>query len=213
MQKANKTFLLNFVSDDSVLNEKIRYHGLKRADTEIICSREPHERQITDLYVMEFQKTEIFLNNEYRKWFPKVIAFGNHFFLKKAFLLGCCDYLKTPWEIDEFQIRSGRILEKLKKGLVFHGMVLEGNSIRMAEKQISLTFQEEAILKMLLKNREEIVPRKVLFYSIWNNPGARESRVIDVHISAIRKKIEKLTGLSEPFIISVRGKGYRIKGE
>jgi len=141
-----------------------------------------------------------------------VIAYGSQFFLRKAFLLGCMDYLKEPWEFDEMEIRISLALKSIIQKYQFSWGTLSfsGMNLLSSQGQISLTYQEYQILKILLRNRGEIVPKEILFHTIWDHPGNKESRIIDVHISSLRKKISTLYNQEFELIKAVRGKGYLI---
>lgn len=84
-----------------------------------------------------------------------------------------------------------------------------------------LSRQESEILGTLLKQRGKTVTREVLFYRIWGNLPDKPSRVVDVHVSSLNRKIRKLMpggegtadipdGTTDRLIVTVRGLGYKI---
>lgn len=143
-----------------------------------------------------------------------VIGYGSPSLLRNAFLSGCSDYIKNPWSLEELEIRIDLIKKKIEKCFIFPWGRLKLEALyAISEKgKKLLSYQEFKILKLLLLHRGEVVPRDVLFYSIWNNPGTKKSRIIDVHISSLRKKLKNIIPINcnDSFIISARNEGYLI---
>jgi DNA-binding response OmpR family regulator len=73
-----------------------------------------------------------------------------------------------------------------------------------------LCAQEQSILRLLSANAGEPVSREALYYGIWGRPAAEESRVVDMHIASLRRKLRRLFPESGACIRSVRGVGYLI---
>jgi DNA-binding response OmpR family regulator len=145
-------------------------------------------------------------------WLP-MIAYGDHNYLRQAFLAGCFDFLKDPWGPEELLFRLERLFRISHKPLEWQGLSLLGN-ILTADSGFRevLTHPEAAILKQLLSNQGEVVPREALFYAIWGRLPDNKSRAIDVHISSLRKKITRLLADNESInpITSVRRIGYMV---
>ena len=76
---------------------------------------------------------------------------------------------------------------------------------------IPLNKKEASILHCLLNQVDNIVLRKTLYNSAWNSPTLPNSNSLDVHISSIRRKIEKPHNIH--LIESVKGMGYRVKSD
>jgi len=71
-----------------------------------------------------------------------------------------------------------------------------------------LSVQEQSILRMLAASAGQPVSREALYYGIWGRPASSESRVVDVHIASLRKKLRRLFPESGACIRSARGVGY-----
>jgi DNA-binding response OmpR family regulator len=144
-----------------------------------------------------------------------VLVYGSHIFLRHAFLAGCSDFCKDPWTLDELELRLEKLLSGICKKYEFSwGRIgFSGNQVYISDKRILLTYQEMRVLKMLVEQRGNIVPREALFYTIWGNPGTESSRVVDVHIASIRKKIIAAINpaCDIKIISSVRNIGYIIE--
>ena len=146
------------------------------------------------------------------QWLP-VIAYGDPYQLRQAFLAGCFDYLKDPWGPDELLLRLERLFRLSFRPSEWGSLALRGCTLKTGDgEEVELTYQEAAILKHLLSHRGQIVPREALFYVIWGHVPECGSRAVDVHISSLRKKINSLLADNdrEALITTVRRAGYMI---
>ncbi len=79
------------------------------------------------------------------------------------------------------------------------------------DEPVNLTSTEFAILKLLIRQRPEVVSRERILNEIWGYTFCPDSRMVDTHILNIRKKVE-----SDPhnpdFIKTYHGVGYRFLG-
>ena len=76
-----------------------------------------------------------------------------------------------------------------------------------------MTAREVDLLLYLKANCDQPVPRDELLVKVWGYPkGAHvETRTVDIHIAKLRRKIEP--DPKEPvFLVTIRGKGYRLDG-
>ncbi len=152
---------------------------------------------IPAVFIPNLPKNIIKIDN----WLP-VIAYGSQFYMEKAFLAGCFDYLREPWQPEELFFRLDRILNKLNSKNDFSNL-----KIKKKTDDNHFSYQEIIILKTLLKQRGNPVNRNILFHVLWDNKlPPDKSRVIDVHVSNIKKKLKKLN--LDIIISSVRGIGY-----
>ena len=62
-----------------------------------------------------------------------------------------------------------------------------------------------------MNNANQVLTRAMILSHIWGAATDVETRVVDVYIGYLRKKIDK--PFSKPLIKSVRGFGYIIKAE
>ncbi len=144
-----------------------------------------------------------------------VLAYGSHIFLRDAFLSGCSDFCKDPWSLDELEARLEKMMSAISRNYEFPwGRIgFSGNDVFVADRRIPLTYQEARVLRMLVEQRGSVVPREALFYAIWGNRGSETSRVVDVHVASIRKKIHSILESKEDvkIISPVRNIGYIIE--
>lgn len=79
-----------------------------------------------------------------------------------------------------------------------------------AGKPIDLQPREFRMLEFLLENAGQVVTRTMLLEKVWGYHFEPKTRVIDVHISRLRAKIDR--GFSEPLLQTIRGAGYSLRG-
>jgi DNA-binding response OmpR family regulator len=72
-----------------------------------------------------------------------------------------------------------------------------------------LTPRLTEILKLLMERRGEAIDRNELFRKVWETDYVGDTRTLDVHISWLRKKIEKDTN-NPQLLKTIRGMGYRL---
>lgn len=106
---------------------------------------------------------------------------------------------KTSGEKDEKEERL--IIDQLEINRSRRTVTLEGNPVE-------LSFKEFELLYLLAKNRGIVFTRDNLLEKVWGYDYIGETRTVDVHVSNLRKKIEK--DESHPvYIKTVRGMGYK----
>jgi two-component system OmpR family response regulator len=76
-------------------------------------------------------------------------------------------------------------------------------------KKINLLATEYRLLEYLMRNAGQVVSRIMLFEHIWDYNFDPQTNVIDVHLSRLRKKIDK--PFDTALIHTVRGTGYVIR--
>lgn len=76
-------------------------------------------------------------------------------------------------------------------------------------KKSKLSPQECNLLKFLLKNLGRAVSREKILQKIWHYQPDIESRVVDVYMGYLRRKID--SGNNKKIIKTVRGQGYMIE--
>lgn len=123
---------------------------------------------------------------------------------------GADDYLSKPFEPRELVLRIQRILQRTKpddkKILVNFGEItfdLEKGQLTKKDKNISLTSNEEKLMRILCSNLGKPISRD----DLAEKSGGVNERSIDVQITRLRNKIEQ-DPKKPVFLKTVRGEGY-----
>ena len=133
----------------------------------------------------------------------------------KGLSSGADDYVTKPFMIDELVARiKTRIRNSHNSKTVIKIADLELDSkkieVRRAGKIIPLTAQEFKLLEYLMLNQGVVLSRDMILNRIWFSSPDVETRVVDVYIGYLRKKID--VGNKKKLLHSVRGFGYTLKG-
>lgn len=130
-----------------------------------------------------------------------------------GFKLGADDYISKPFEIEEL---LARIRAKLKnteqEKLQIEDLILDTKSVTVtrAGEKIPLSPHEFKLLHYLMINRGKVLSREMILNRVWQYSFDVDSRVVDVYIGYLRRKID--AKYENKIIESVRGFGYVIKG-
>lgn len=80
----------------------------------------------------------------------------------------------------------------------------------LRDELLEVTPKEFELLEYLARNKSRVLTRDQLLNVIWNYEFAGDTRIVDVHISHLREKIEQET--KKPvYIKTVRGLGYKLE--
>jgi DNA-binding response OmpR family regulator len=134
--------------------------------------------------------------------------------------IGADDYVTKPVRLRELTARIAANLrrarvdghEPQKSRLEFKELVIDLNERRVLRQgqEVSLTHTEFELLSLLAANAGKALSRERILQHIWgqDHQGDIETRVIDVHVRNLRRKIEDQP--SRPFyVLAVPGIGYR----
>jgi heavy metal response regulator len=130
---------------------------------------------------------------------------------------GADDYLAKPFAFAELLARVRALLRRgsaLPAGrLKAADLELDPVSHRVwrAGQEISLTNKEFALLEYLLRNANQVLTRTAIIEHIWDIHYDSMTNIVDVHIRALRAKVDR--NFSPPLIHTIRGVGYALKTE
>ena len=128
---------------------------------------------------------------------------------------GADDYMTKPFVADELLARIKARFRSQNNGqdnkLIVDDLELDGQSLEVKRKGelIQLTPQEFKLLQYLMSNKGRILTREMILNRVWLYSPDIETRVVDVYMGYLRKKID--SNYKKPLLHSVRGFGYMIK--
>ena len=131
--------------------------------------------------------------------------------------IGADDYITKPFS---FEVLLARIRALGRRAPIPRPVVLETAGISLhlgtrevwrGSRKIELTRTEYAILELLMRNAERVLPRESLIESVWGGDSEIESNTLDAFVRLLRGKIE---ASGEPRVLrTIRGVGYCLRGD
>lgn len=126
---------------------------------------------------------------------------------------GADDYIAKPFGFAELLARMRAVLRRSRpddeRGVILHGSLLvdvSGRRVVLDGEPIALTGKEFDILVCLATEPGRVVTREEIFDRAWDVNWYGPTKVLDVHIAALRRK------LGDPsWIETVYGRGFRLR--
>lgn len=139
--------------------------------------------------------------------------------------MGADDYVCKPFDTAELMARIEAQLRRsdragqfgpLRESTAFRfgSVVLDTNSMRVTRdgRPLNLTVKEYQLLHYFAQNRGKTISREELLSKVWDQKADTLTRTVDMHIAALRQKIESNTRQPQ-LILTVPGFGYRLAEE
>ncbi|MBK1698177.1 winged helix-turn-helix domain-containing protein [Rhodovibrio salinarum] len=129
---------------------------------------------------------------------------------------GADDYLPKPFAFSELLARLEALLRRgqaapaetmLRVGEL--QMDLLARTVHRDGRAIDLQPREFRILEYLMRHADQVVTRTMLLEHVWNYHFDPQTNVIDVHISRLRRKLDK--DFDTPLLHTIRGAGYCLR--
>ncbi|TFJ93908.1 response regulator transcription factor [Lentibacillus salicampi] len=133
--------------------------------------------------------------------------------------LGADDYLTKPFSPKEVVARIKAILRRSEKteetntlSIQIGDLMIYPDRYEAEIKGEDLTFtrKEFELLYYLASHKGKVLSRDQLLSAVWNYDFAGDTRIVDVHVSHLREKIEP-KNKKPAYIKTVRGLGYKME--
>ncbi|MDB5229415.1 MAG: two component transcriptional regulator, winged helix family [Chitinophagaceae bacterium] len=138
--------------------------------------------------------------------------------LVKGFDLGCNDYIKKPFIMDELLVRVRSLLERKNESgknenhsaiitlgkCIFH---IHAQELRTPSQVYKLSFKETEILKRLCANTNRVLDRRTMLLELWGDDNIFNSKNLNVYITKLRNLLKEEPDVE---IINIRSIGYKL---
>ena len=136
--------------------------------------------------------------------------------LVKAFDLGCNDFIRKPFVMEELiaRIRSfARVSGNASRGA--HNMYKLGSftfnasthELTNDSSRFQLSYKEVELLKRLCEAKSTVVDRQVLLAELWGSDNVFNSKTMNVYINRLRNYLDSDKSVE---ILTIRGYGYKL---
>jgi two-component system alkaline phosphatase synthesis response regulator PhoP len=132
---------------------------------------------------------------------------------------GADDYMTKPFSPQELISRITAIMRRIQtlpsaseNSPINIGQIClqpDQREVTVKGEQIELTPKEFELLLFLCKHRGKVLSRQQLLHGVWDYHFLGDTRIVDVHISHLRDKIEN-NARNPEYIVTIRNVGYKL---
>jgi len=151
-------------------------------------------------------------------WTPVLMLTAKHGEYNQAEALdgGADDFLSKPFS---YVVLQARLRALIRRGRPPRPAVLEASDLvldpavhecSVAGTPVMLTNTEYRLLEYLLRRNGDVATKQELLEHVWDGGYDRDTKVVDVYIGYLRRKVDAPFGRA--CIQTVRGVGYRYAG-
>lgn len=222
------------VDDDTAINNMLKetlekngyacMQAFSGTEAMLLLNQGKYDLMLLDLMLPGISGEEVLKRTREEKKIPVIVLTAKDAMDQKIDMLlsGADDYITKPFDINEV---LARIVVQIRRNaenednrgeehiLHFKEMQLDtlNYQVTIKDNLLKLTRQEFKILELLLKNPKKVFSKQELYDYAWEEDFFGEDKVINVHISNIRRKIKQFT--DEEYIETVWGIGFALSTE
>ena len=136
--------------------------------------------------------------------------------LVKAYDLGCNDFIRKPFVMEELVARiksfakiSGNTSKSTENIYKLGGFTLNASTHELANgsNKFQLSYKEVELLKRLCQSKSTVVDRQVLLEELWGSDNVFNSKTMNVYINRLRNYLDSDKSVE---ILTIRGFGYKL---
>lgn len=226
----NMPMRILIVEDDAVLNKGIKMILTKEGhavdsfdDGDKVLKHMLLNHSNYDLFVLDYMlpgKSGLQICGEVREreiYTPILMLTGVSDTDNKVAALdaGADDYLTKPFSEKELVARVRALLRRPRVAVPTKmtnkdlTLDISNKQVFYKEKEVPLTLKEFGILEYLMRNENQVISRDQILDHVWDFEVNAFSNIVDVHITNLRKKLEKAG--AKNILETIRGVGYKVK--
>ncbi|PXV68079.1 DNA-binding response OmpR family regulator [Dysgonomonas alginatilytica] len=190
-------------------------------DARSLISQREWDLILLDIMLPDIDGIELLQYTRYKKINTPILvvsALGEPDDKVKALDYGADDYLAKPFHFKELIARINALTRRAKLNYNTPSEILECDDLKLyidehrierGDTEIKLTLQEFKLLKILMENKNKVLPRSQILDSVWGINYDSSTNVVDVYISYLRNKVD-IEGHTK-LIETIKGRGYMIR--
>ena len=125
------------------------------------------------------------------------------------------DYLTKPFAVVELVARLEALLRRpaedrntmLRVGPL--ELDLLARTAKRGDRAIDLLPREFRLLEYMMRRKDQLLTRAMLFEEVWNYKFVPQSNLVEVHMGRLRRKVDRAE--EQPMIHNIRGEGFVLR--
>jgi len=129
--------------------------------------------------------------------------------------IGADDFISKPYNAQVLIARIQKILKRTYEAQVNSVLIHKGLTINLlkatasyGDKEIDLTKNELGILRLLIVNKGNVIPRDAIIDELWQSNEFIDENTLNVNIVRLRKKLSEIG--APDYLETKRGLGYKV---
>lgn len=207
------------------------HQAFSGTEAELRFSMEEYDLVLLDLMLPGMKGEDVLARLRKKSQVPVIVLSAKLGLKTKVDVLnlGADDYLTKPFEKEEVVARAHAAIRRYvhfegKKDTAAEAgekaadreyrhrdlrINPDTREVRLKDQEVVLTGHEYDILLLLMKNPGTVFSRERIYEQVWQGGYYGEDNTVNVHVSKIRKKLEK-AGAEEEYIRTIWGIGFKL---